>query len=276
MSDDIVVSPPAPPPAPPVTPPVAKWHDSWEPDLRGHAENRGYLNRPVEEVALEFAKAHLAAERKMGVPMDQILRLPKADAPAEEWSGVWNKLGVPADAAGYEFEKLTVGDKAVDPAAAATMAAFAKEANIPATAARQFAQSILKEAAKSNEGRSAVAQAALSEQKAELAKSWGARLEANKFIASQAAEKLGFSKEVIAALEGAAGYKATMEGLLKMGISMGEDRHVGPGPGGVYSTEGAQTKLNTLMQDKIWMEKFSKRDAAAVAEWDALTRLIAA
>src|SRR5437879_5504237 len=85
---------------------TASWHQGADAETLGHIQNRGWQDKPANEVALAAIKAHREAEKLIGVPADQLLRLPVSTADAEAWKPVWQKLGAPVDAAGYDFTPI--------------------------------------------------------------------------------------------------------------------------------------------------------------------------
>src|SRR5881394_756652 len=50
------------------------------------------------------------AEKLVGVPADQVLRVPKDAADEKGWNAVWSRLGKPTDAKGYDFSDIKFAD----------------------------------------------------------------------------------------------------------------------------------------------------------------------
>jgi hypothetical protein len=48
-------------------------------------------------------KAHREAEKLIGAPASEMIRIPKDPNDAEGWRQVRSRLGVPADEKGYDF-----------------------------------------------------------------------------------------------------------------------------------------------------------------------------
>lgn len=116
---------------------------------------------PVKEVMPKFAKSMLEGQRFIGVPPEQIVRLPKADADAAAWDPVWTRLGRPDSPDKYELKApdgITISPK-LD---AVARAAFHK-AGISAKAATQIYQEF-------TTGQKAEYDAMMAERKAETAK----------------------------------------------------------------------------------------------------------
>lgn len=142
MSDPINPTPPTPEPAPapalneppaPSPAPAAKakaadpapasapapeeksWFDALPDDLKGE---KSVLRHASLEDAI---RAGLGAEKRLGVPADQLVRLPTKP---EEYADVYRKLGAPETPEGYKIglpEKATEADKALASKFAQTM-----------------------------------------------------------------------------------------------------------------------------------------------------------
>lgn len=93
--------------APPAAPPVQSWFEGdWlPPDLRDHAAAKGWSKAADAQSAfVEAAKAHRAAESRLGAPADKLLRLPD-QMDGEWWSKHKATLGVPETPEGYQIER---------------------------------------------------------------------------------------------------------------------------------------------------------------------------
>ena len=256
------------------------WHTGkLDGELLGHAQTMGWDKKDAADVAIEAIKAHREARGFIGLPETRLLKLP-AD-PAKDSDGmraVFQKLGMPADAKDYDFSAVKRADgTALDQKFADTIRAAAFEANLTKDGAARVAASVAKMMDADASEKAAVAGAKLTEAKANLAKNWGPNFEANKFIAGQAAQKLGIPAEAINALEGVAGYDKVMEMFRTIGVKMGEARFIageGGNENGVMSREQAEAKLSELKNDKAFGERLLKGDTAARREWDALHNML--
>lgn len=99
---------------------------------------------------------------------------------------------------------------------------------------------------------------------AALEKEWGSAHEANTDIASRAFRALGLDEAMSDKIEQALGYDATMKLFHKIGSGMSESRLIQdgrPGDAGAGSTlEGAQNKLDALLNDKEFTERYNNSD----------------
>lgn len=273
------ISPPVIPPVIPPVPAVKPWYDGKaDPETVGHWQNRNLADKDPATVALEMTKAHREAEKLIGVPANKLIRLPDSLTDDAAWSKVWQGLGAPPDATGYDFSAVKRADgNPLAPALVDQLRAASAAAHLPKDAAVQVAASVAKYLDGSVAERTADQTAKVALEKDALAKNWGPNQEVNKFVASQAAQKLGFTSEMVAALEGVAGYAKVMEAFRVVGVTMGEDRFVqgsGQTKGGVMTVEQAQARVAELKTDGAWRERYFKGGAAEAREMTALMNII--
>jgi hypothetical protein len=74
---------------------IADWKDSLPEDIRGEASLES-----IKDIG-SLAKSYVSAQKMIGA--DKVV-IPKDDAPPEEWRSVYQKLGMPENADGYEFK----------------------------------------------------------------------------------------------------------------------------------------------------------------------------
>lgn len=261
------------------TAPAKSWYDGADAEIVGRLQTRGWDKLEPAKAALEAAKAHLAAEKYIGIPPEQLLRLPKDAADAEGWKAVYSKLGVPADAAAYEFEGLKFADGAdVDDAFKTFVRDNAHRLNIPKDAAKALAGEFVKYLDTADKRETEQSQAALAAEHQKLDTDWGKNKDANLFVAKAAAEKLGIKPEAVKALEAQIGYAAVMNMFHSIGTRMGEASFIvnaNPNAPGVLSQSQAVAKLAELKRDKLWGAKVLAGDYTAVQEYKGLTTIIA-
>lgn len=252
------------------------WHDGkLDADLIGHAQNAGWKIDDPAALAAEAVKAHREARKFIGVPENQLLRLPTDAKDEAGWNSVWQRLGVPKDAKEYDLSAVKFADgTAIDDAFADTIRQTAITNRIPKDAATAFAQSVVKFMEGADAAEAAEKTAKLNSEKAELAKSWGPNADLNKLTAMQGAKRLGVSPEEIAALENVTGYSKVMEMFRKIGAGTSEDTFVDSKATAPVTSASAQARLNELQADKQWVDRLFKGDAAARREHDALIQQI--
>lgn len=254
------------------------WTTGLDAETIGHIQNRGWHDKPADEVAREAIKAHRAAEGHLGVPADRLVKLPAATAAPEDWDrDVWQRLGAPKAATDYDFSSVKVGDADLPQADADFLRQQAWNARMSPEKALAFAKDYVAQRVNSASSQAAEQTAALVVEKTKLAESWGSNFEANRFIAGQAAQKLGIDPEAITALEGQVGYAKVMEMFRQLGTRMGEATFVSNGQnfnGGVMTKEQASEKKAALMADTAWAKRYLDGDMAAAKEMEAVIRII--
>lgn len=246
--------------------------------LLGTLKNKGWDQKPAIEVLRESLKSYGEIEKHLGIPREQLVRMPKDAADKEGWQAFNKRIGVPDTAEGYDFSKVKFADGSdLDDSFAGTMRTIMHARGVPAANAADLVADIVKYMDQSDADEATQRAAKIAEGRDELARSWGAKMESNKFIASQAAQKLGLSEDFVTRIENEVGYKNTMEQFLKLGQMMGEDKfvanHEGPAKG-VLTREQAQARLEELKRDASWVSKVNAGDHKANEEFSALTRIM--
>lgn len=244
----------------PVIDPAATWFTGADPDLLGHIQNRGWDTKPVNEVALEAARSHRELERLRGVPAEQLVRWPKDQNDAEHWGQVYERLGVPKDATGYDLTGVKFADGSeLSEDFVTTMRATAATLHLPAEAVKGVAAAVAKYMDDADAREETTKQGTLIEQKQALAANWGKNAEANLFVAKNTATALGVTAEQITALEGVIGYDKVMEMFRAIGEKTGEAKYTGngaPGGDGAKTAEQAQAEKANLMNDAEWRKSY--------------------
>ena len=250
-------------------------------EIVGHWTNRGWHNKTPAEVALEATKAWKAAEKFVGVPAEQVIRVPKEASDEAGWNTVWTRLGKPADAKGYDFTAIKRADGTnLDADTEAFIRDQSFKLHLTKDAATAYANEWIKREDGAKSSAAAETAAKLIEEKAALAKNWGQNFEANKFVAGRAAAALGIDPETVTALENQVGYAKVMEMFRAIGARIGEDKFVMSGSQdgnrnqGPMSRDQAIARKADLMKDQIWVAAYLKGDTAKAREMTALNTII--
>jgi hypothetical protein len=256
------------------------WHGGKvDADTLGWWQIKGYDTADPVKLTTELTKQYREAEKFIGAPASQLLKLPKDLSDEAGWNAVYQRLGAPADAKEYDFSTVKRADgQAPDTALLDTIRATAASLRLPKDKAPDLATAVVKHLDGIAAERVAADAAKLATEKAALAASWGTNGEMNKLQAMQGAKRLGVDPETVASLEKSVGYAKVMEMFRKIGAATSEDTFVEgrAGAGAVSTVEGAKARLNELTADKAWGKRFEDRDPAAVREFQNLTQLIAA
>lgn len=253
------------------------WTAGLDAELLGHIQNRGWHDKPAEEVAIEAIRAHREAERHIGAPADQLLRMPKP----EDTAGVkafWQKLGAPDDASKYDFSGVKFSDGSeLDQGFVDYTRKLAADNNLPLETARNIAAGFVKFLDQADVAARTESTAALQAEQQALDKEWGANKEMNLFLAKQAATAAGVSAEQFQELLGTPGGAEMLKIFHFFATKMGEDNFVGaPGAGekGAVTREQAMAQKAELMRDDAWVKSYMAGDVAKNKQMLALNALI--
>lgn len=262
---------------------AAPWYQGvagFDAEMVGHLTNRGWDKKTAPEAAYEALKSWREAEKFVGAPANELLRVPKDASDEAGWNNVWSRLGKPKEAKEYDFSAIKFADGTpLDDAFAETMRNTAFKLHLPKDAAVEITREFAKVLDSAETSEKAEAQAKLTEEKTALAKNWGQNFEANKFVAGRAAAALGVDPATVAALEGVVGYSKIMEMFRAIGARIGEDKFVtntGAQSGGVMTRDQAVARKAELMADKAWVKSYLEKDAAKLREMTALNTIIVA
>lgn len=269
-----------PPPAGGTPPPAGPWYQGkvTDSEVIGHWQNLGWHDKSPEDVAVLATKAHREAQKYIGVPANQIVRLPTQEGDTAAWNQVWQRLGKPSDAKDYDFSGVKhVDDKPLDPNLDAALRTSALEANLPKGSAAAVARGVVKYLDGIRSAEITEKTGKLQEEKAVLEKNWGLNLAANKMVAQNAAKALGVDEQAVAALESVLGYSKVMEMFRNIGSKIGEDKFIQSPPGGasgVMTKDAAVARKAELMSDPEWRKSYLGGDHAKAKEMTALNTLI--
>ena len=207
------------------------WHGMTEPDAAAYVEKKGWTN-PAEVI-----KSYQNAEKHIGRDPDTLLVIPRADDP-DGARAVFAKLGMPEKPEAYDMKVGLPQDAKMNDGFAKNMQGVLHKAGLTAAQAKtlvgeynamQVAQ--IAQAAKDYElNVQADKQALLDE--------WKGGHDRMLNRAKTAATTLGFTPELIDAIEKHVGYAKTYKLLADMGAKLGEDGLV---------TGTKQTGFNTAL-----------------------------
>jgi hypothetical protein len=268
------------------TAPEAKWYSGFDAESQAYITARGLADKDPAAAFLEAAKAHREAQAYIGVPKEQLLKLPKADAPPEEWDAVYERLGYSKDAEAYKLDTLKRADGTdADDGFKEFVRAQAADLKLSPAAAAKFGEAALRfqEAAAATQTTAQTAEATKAMEA--LKQSWGPNYEANKVIADNAYAAImkvaGFDQATMTAaiqkLGETTGKAEVMQMLLAVGQQIGEDKFIGGGGPqgnlGPRNAEQAKIRLNELKADSTWTQRFLQGGAAEVKEFNELSIL---
>src|SRR5262245_34126622 len=266
---------PAPTPTPTPTPAPA-WHDGVSADHMGFWNNKGYDLNNFKDFAIKITDSYRAAEKHIGAPADQLLRIPQANAKPEDVTAFWRRLGA-VEGKDYDLSGVKFNGQDLEPAFADAMRGALANAFVPKDKASTVVGAVVKYLEDAEKAETAITTNKVNEQKAKLKADWGTNFDFNHLKAMEGARRLGITPEAVQALENQIGYAAVMETMRKIGAGTTEDTFIERGAtgGGMPVTAGAaQARLEELGNDQAWVKRFLAGDPAAKAEWEGLTKLM--
>ena len=253
-----------------------KWYAGADAATIGHLQSHGWDVKTPTEAALAAVQSHQAAAKLIGHPPEKVARIPEPNDDAG-WKTFYERLGAPADAAKYDFSKVTFQD----PAQGDFVRAQAAALHLNQNAALVLAQNVVANAAKAAAATLADNTAAINTERDALKKDWGANEAANLFTIGRTAEALGVSKDQVDALEkmDGMGYAKVMAMFLNIGSKMGEDtfvRNTAPGGTGLMSGEQASARKQELLSDSAWTARYQAGGKTELREMLAVQTVLLA
>jgi hypothetical protein len=216
MTEAVVT--PAPAPAPASEPaPAAPWHGLTDPEGATYVGNKGWQS------AADVVKSYQGAEKLIGRDPSTLLQMPRADDPAG-FREVMSKLGLPASPDKYEFDKPE--GLSIDEGYQTWAKQAFHKAGVPAPVAKALVAEHNAHVKAQLDARDTEYKAAVTADKAALLKEWGGGHERMLNAAQTAAKSLGFTGEMVDALEQSLGYAGTMKFFAQLGQKLGEDNFV--------------------------------------------------
>lgn len=248
------------------------WHDGVDAETKGFWQLKGLPLDDPKAFGTKFTELYKGAEKFIGVPADQVVRLPKADASATDLRAFYERLGAPKEAKDYDLTPVK------DASIAEALRTAAHTAGLPKTAAESVAKAVATAMESAATQKTTLDTAKLAEEKTALKTNWGDKYDYNHLQAIEGARRLGISPEGVKALEGQIGYAAVMEAMRKIGASTREDTFIEKGAGGnagdVTTLEGARARKEELMADKNWVDRYLKGGPAEAREMTRLNQMI--
>lgn len=266
------------------TPPA--WYATLDAEHVGHIQTRGWDKLDPAAAALEAIKGHVSATRMVGVPAEQLLRLPKDQTDSEGWRGVWQRLGAPQDPKDYAFEGVDMGESGATNSFVDTLRQTAAALNMPKAMAAEVAKGVSKWIADRVAASDTEIAANVKAGDDAIKTSWGRDYEAHNFVAERGQQALATRlgerlapqlDQAMTVLREAGLGELGREMMRVVGVGLGEDKFVSGGNSGrpAMTREMAVARKAELMADRQWAGRYVSGDSDARKEMAALN-LIAA
>lgn len=227
---------------------------------------RGWVMAKGFKDPAALAQTALNQEKLLGVPADQIVRLPKEATP-DAMRAVYERLGAPKDVAEYNLP-VPEGDKGEF---AKVAAGWMHELAVPAPLARGIAEKWNAHVAAAVKAEQEQTQARDTEQIGKLRAEWGSQFDANTALVDKAATAFGMSTEALNALKAAMGPGEAMKFMHSIGSKLGVEGDFisgeGKGGAGAFNTPAAaQARIQQLQNDKSFAQRFNSKDPTTRSE----------
>jgi len=252
--------------------------------MQTHITGRGWDKLDPAAAAVEAAKSHAAAQKLIGVPPESVVKLPK-DATDPSYQGILDRvlgMSTPKTPEEYTFDGIKFKDgRDLDEDNVKFMREVAAKYKLPISAARGIAADLAAKVEDTGQNDAAAIETTKAANQVALRTAWGGTYDQNAFSATRAAEGVGFTPEVLAAMATlpAEKYVANMNALLKLSSQLNEATILRGGapvrdPTAGFSADQARARLDQLKEDRVWGQKFLAGDADATAEFQKLTRIM--
>lgn len=227
------------------------WADGLDADTKTWVGGMGLDKLPEREALAKVLPMYRGAEQKLGVPADQVLRLPGKDAKPEDYMAIYRKLGAPEKAEDYGLQAPEGSDgEYIKGATTKFHELGVTKAQASGIAEWHNAQVEAAKAADVDKW-NARHDAELNELKGE----WkGDEFAKNMDMAQRVMRAAGFNDDQLRAMEKALGPKALMSGFAKFGASIGEARFIGGGQSSSFGGGTVDQQIATLRTDPEYMK----------------------
>lgn len=252
---------------------TAPWYGD-NAEVAGYLQNRGLIDKTVNDVALSAIQAHREAEKFIGAPAAELVRLPKDANDADGWNKVWTRLGRPADATGYDAGEYATNEATKDRAEFLRQTFFKN--GTPKSMGENLIRDIAAQEAKDAGEKLVRDQAAVQVERDALRAELGQNYDVSMAVAKRAAAALGVTPEAIAVLEKSVGYTQVMKMFMNIGSKIGEDKFItSEQTGSIVTKEAAQDRITTLKADESWVKAYLNGDSQKVKEMHDLQVIVA-
>jgi len=239
------------------------------------ADSTTYVQAKGWKTPVDLLKSYQGAEKLLSVPADQVIKLPQNNPDPKVWNEqVYDRLGRPKEAAGYELTKLVPEGHDTKFAEAASgkfheLGLNTKQAH---ELTKWWNESLTSTTKAADDAKAAKHSQEVSTLKAE----WGANFETNAALVDKAAEQFGMKADQINALKETMGPAAAMKFLHNIGSKLGVSDQFISGDtrqadfAGGLNQDQAKAQVTTWKADKAFMAKYLAGDAESKQRMQSL------
>jgi hypothetical protein len=262
------------------------WFAGLDAEHLGHIQERGLDKLGPVDAAVKLAQMHRAARVSLGIPEDQLLKLPK-EGDSDGWRQVWQRLGAPADAKEYAFEGIDIGgDSGATNSFIDALRATAAGLNMPKAMAAEMAKGVQKWMADRVASVDTEITANVKAGEDAIRASWGKDYETHNYVANRGeeaiAQRLGERlgpqlKDAMTVLKENGFGELGREMMRVIGHGLGEDKTasmLGNSGRTVMTREMAVARKAELAADAAWVTRYTSGDTDARKEMAQLNLII--
>lgn len=245
------------------------WADSLDAEMKPWVSGMGLDKLPPDQALAKVLPMYRGAEQKLGVPADQVLRLPGKDAKPEDWRAVYTKLGAPEKPEDYELTPPEGHNDEFLKVAAGWFHKHGVPKNMASALATEWNEYVSAQQVAADGQWNQRFDSEINALKGE----WkGDEYDKNVDLAKRVMRSTGWTNEQLGAMEKALGPKAFLQGFAKFGSLVGEHRFVGGQEAGNFgmTPEAAKQRITDLQKDAAWTASYASGDADKKAEWTRL------
>jgi len=261
------------------------WYDAYDDETKAFVTAKGYVNDDMPTAIAKAIRGWQSAEKYIGVPADQVLRMPK-DAADPLYQTAYERimaLAVPTKPEEYVFDGVRRQDGTpLDADEQKALRDMSVKHKLTLDQARGLAADYVaqKEASGAEQNNQAATRRAAND--IALRQTWNTEHDQKLFQATRAVAAAGFADGTVegwAALD-TPKYIANMNAMVALSAAL-NDATILRGGGiprqtpGSLDGAGAQRRLDDLMADKGWGERYLNGDRSADEEYKQLRSIIA-
>lgn len=252
---------------------ATSWADGFDADTKDWLNAKQLTKLDAQKALPEIVKGWRGAESKLGVPSEQLVRMPKDENDAEGLKNYLSKLGVPEKPEGYEIK----ADEGMETDFPEQAAKWFFEMNVPKNIAKGLYGKLKTYAQATIEAGEAKFNEQADKDISDLKGEWkGEEFDKNVELARRVGATMGLSHDETLAIERAVGVKRAATVFSALGKSLGEHRFVGGDTVQskfAMSPEAARTRISDLQKDQAWMQEYLQGNADKKSEWTRLHQI---
>lgn len=243
------------------------WDAALTPEQRSFGETRGWKG------VSDLANAHDALMKLKGAPAEELFRLPKSGADLATVGQLFDRLGIPKDAAGYKFEGLQIS-KEHEPLVQSFVEKVAAKHRVAPAHARAVVEWLEAERAESVRKAEEQFQTAGDAAVAALKQKWATAYDGKLQDGRHAADVLGIDDTQLALLEQVMGPQALTEKLAELGEKLREYKVVeGDATKGLTAAR-AKSRIAEIQADPAFRDPANPRQKELSNEYLRLQQLL--